>query len=54
MATNAGRDYRHGAVRRRTQFRDPRTGRWVKRGPDGRFLNVKADGKRFKGVRGED
>lgn len=53
MATNTGKGFRRGAVRGRTQVFNPRTDLWVKRGPDGRFLDVKADGKRFKGVKGE-
>ncbi len=47
MAKNAG-GHRHGAVRHRTQVKSPAG--WVKRGPDGRFMDVKADGSPFKGV----
>ncbi len=54
MATNTGRGFRRGAVRRRSQVRNPRTGRWVKRGPNGRFLDAKADDQPFKGVKRED
>lgn len=45
---------RKGAVRKRTQTQNPRTGRWTKRDADtGRFMDVKSDGSRFKGVRRE-
>ncbi|CAM3666502.1 hypothetical protein [Vibrio aquimaris] len=55
MATNgkAGDGYRHGAVRERSQTQT-RSGHWVKRDANtGRFINVKSDGKPFKGVRKE-
>ncbi len=50
MAKNTGRGHRTGSVARRTQFHNPATSRWTKRGPDGRFLGIKADGQPFKGV----
>ncbi len=51
LATNSGKGYRHGAVRRRTQSQTP-NGEWTKRDSDtGRFM----DGAKepFKGVRKE-
>ena len=45
---------RRGAVRRRSQVYNPATRRWVKRGPDGRFMDGKSDKRPFKGVRKED
>jgi len=55
MATNppTGDGHRNGAVRKRSQTYNPKTEKWVKRGPDGRFMNQKADNKPFKGVRKE-
>jgi hypothetical protein len=54
MATNTGRGYRRGEVRNRSQVRNPGSGRWVERdATTGRFLNVKSDRVRFKGVRKE-
>jgi hypothetical protein len=53
MAKNTGRGHRIGAVRRRSPTYNPRTKTYVKRGPDGRFIDAKADGTRFKGVRRE-
>ena len=53
MATNTGRGYRIGAVKQRSQVVNPRTGLSVKRGPDGRFMDVKKTGGPFKGVRKE-
>ncbi len=53
MATNgkSGDNRRHGAVRSRTQTYNPKTETWVKRNSDtGRFMDVKSDGKPFKGV----
>ncbi len=49
-----GDGHRNGAVRRRSQTFNPKTGRWVKRDADtGRFIGVKEDGTPFKGVRKE-
>jgi hypothetical protein len=46
---------RVGAVRERSQTLNPKTGNWTKRDTDtGKFLDVKQDGKPFKGVRKED
>ena len=56
MATNPpyGDGRREGAVRHRSQAFNPRTDRWVKRDAEtGRFMDVKADPKPFKGVRKE-
>ena len=56
MATNPpkGDGHRKGAVRDRSQTHNPKTDTWVKRDTDsGRFLDVKQDGKPFKGVRKE-
>lgn len=51
MAKNTGRNYRRGAVRRRTQVRNPRTKRWVKRDAEtGHFIDGKSDSRPFKGV----
>lgn len=45
---------RIGAVRGRSQTKNPRTQVWTKRDTDtGRFMDGKADGKPFKGVRSE-
>jgi hypothetical protein len=53
MAANTGRGFRRGAVTRRSQVKTS-TG-WVKRDTGtGRFLNGKADGRPFKGVRREN
>ena len=57
MAKNApkGDGRRVGAVRHRSQVRNPRTGLYAKRDADtGRFMDVKTTGGRFKGVRNED
>jgi hypothetical protein len=53
MATNTGRQFRRGAVRRRSQTLNSKTHRWINRGTRGRFVNVKSDAKPFKGVRRE-
>lgn len=56
MAKNTGDGSRKGAVKDRTQTKNPQTGQWVERdeekgSPDrGEFKNVKEDGKPFKGV----
>jgi hypothetical protein len=52
MATNPpkGDGHRNGAVRDRSQTQTP-SGYWVKRDTNtGRFMDVKSDGKPFKGV----
>lgn len=56
MAKNppVGDGKRIGAVKRRSQTFNPVTKQWVKRNVDtGRFMDVKVDGKPFKGVRKE-
>ena len=56
MATNppSGDGHRNGAVRGRSQTYNPRNGRYVKRDSNtGRFMDQKADGTKFKGVRKE-
>lgn len=53
MATNTGRSFRLGAVRQRSQTFNPRTQSWTKRGPDGQFMDGKADNEPFKGIRKE-
>ncbi len=54
VAKNTGIGYRKGAVNERSQVVNPATGSWTKRNTkSGRFLDQKADGKPFKGVRKE-
>jgi len=56
MATNPpkGDNHRIGEVRQRSQTYNPKTEQWVKRdAKSGRFLDVKQDGSKFKGVRRE-
>lgn len=51
MAKNTGKDYRIGAVDERSQTLNPVTEQYVKRDTTtGRFMDVKEDGKPFKGV----
>lgn len=53
MAKNgkSGDNRRHGAVKKRTQVLNPKTKRFVKRDTEtGRFMDVKSDGTKFKGV----
>ena len=57
MATNppTGDGHRKGAVRQRSQTFNTKTGQYVKRDSNtGRFMDVKQDGKPFKGVRKEN
>lgn len=43
---------RRGAVKKRSQTYNPRTQNWTKRDDEtGQFMDTKADGKPFKGVR---
>ena len=45
---------RIGAVRNRSEARNPKTGLWTKRDTaSGRFMDVKQSGDTFKGVRRE-
>jgi hypothetical protein len=56
MATNppTGDGHRNGMVRDRSQVYNPKTETWTKRDADtGRFMDQKADGTPFKGVRKE-
>ena len=53
MAKNTRDNFRRGAVTERSQIQNSQTGIWTKRGPDGKFMDGKADGKPFKGVRKE-
>lgn len=52
MATNPPKGPgRRGAVRKRTQIKNPKTDRFVKRDTEtGRFMDVKSDKKPFKGI----
>jgi hypothetical protein len=54
VAKNTGHGLRRGAVRDRTQVYNPTTKDWTKRGPNGEFIDRKADSKPFKGVRKEE
>jgi len=50
MAKNTGSNYRRGAVTGRTQYKR-QDGSWQKRDErSGRFMEVKDDGRPFKGV----
>lgn len=56
MATNPPKDgSRKGAVRQRTQVKNPKTGLWAKRNAEsGKFMDVKTSSdKPFKGIRKE-
>lgn len=55
MAKNGARGSgRVGAVKGRSQSRNPQTGMWTKRDSStGRFIDVKKSGGTFKGVRRE-
>lgn len=56
MATNppTGDGHRKGAVRQRSQVKNPKTGIYTKRDTTtGRFMDGKANGTPFKGVRKE-
>ncbi|WP_194746241.1 hypothetical protein [Staphylococcus chromogenes] len=55
MATNPPKDGRHkGAVKKRSQVKNPKTGRYIKRNSEtGRFMDMKSDSKPFKGIRKE-
>lgn len=53
MAINKpiGDNARRGAVRDRSQVYNPKIERYVKRNKDtGRFIDIKSDSKKFKGV----
>jgi hypothetical protein len=56
MATNGkpGDGHRNGQVRDRSQTYNPKTETWTKRDTQtGKFMDGKADGSPFKGVRKE-
>ncbi len=56
MATNgkSGDGHRQGMVRERSQTYNPKTETWTKRDANtGKFMDGKADGTPFKGVRKE-
>ena len=56
MATNPPKDgSRKGAVKNRSQCKNPKTGLWTKRDPKtGQFMDVKTSSKKpFKGIRKE-
>ena len=55
MAKNKpyGDGHRQGAVKDRTQVYNPTNKLWIKRGPDGQFIDVKTSGGKFKGVKKE-
>jgi len=57
MATNgkSGDNRRHGAVKERSQVKNPKTGIWIKRNSgNGQFMDEKTSSKTpFKGVRKE-
>jgi hypothetical protein len=56
MAKNppSGDGHRKGAVRDRSQFKNPQNDTWYKRDREtGRIMDGKQDGERFKGVRRE-
>jgi hypothetical protein len=54
MATNTEKNARIGAIKGRSQVYNPATGHYIKRDSlTGKFMDVKNDGKPFKGVRKE-
>lgn len=55
MAKNTGKGFRQGAVSGRSQSFNPTSKTYTKRDTStGRFMDGKADGSPFKGVRRED
>lgn len=55
MARNTGTNSRVGAVKKRSQTINPKTGLYVKRDAGtGKFLSVKNDGAPYKGVTMEE
>lgn len=57
MAKNgkSGDNRRHGAVKKRSQSFNSKTGLWTKRDTStGRFIDVKTSGAKFKGVSKEN
>lgn len=55
MAKNGAKGSgRRGAIKQRSQIKNPVTGNWVKRdATTGQFMDQKQDGTAFKGVRKE-
>lgn len=54
MATNTGSNHRNGSVKERSQILNPSTGNYIKRDTiSGKFIDVKTDGKPYKGIRKE-
>lgn len=56
MAANGkpGDSRRHGAIKKRSQLKNPKTKLWIKRDDKtGRFMDNKTTGGKFKGVRAE-
>lgn len=55
MATNPPKNNsRKGAVRHRSQVFNPKTQRFIKRDTStGKFMSVKKDGSKYKGIRQE-
>lgn len=56
MAKNGkkGDGHRNGAVLKRSQVLNPKTGKYTKRDSEtGRFMSVKNDNKPYKGIRKE-
>jgi hypothetical protein len=55
MARNTNNGTRIGAVKNRSQIYNPSTGNYIKRDTEtGKFIDVKTDGKPFKGIRKEE
>jgi hypothetical protein len=51
MAKNTGDNHRNGSVKDRTQVHNPHNNTFIKRNTEtGRFMDVKSDGKPFKGI----
>ncbi|MDQ3635050.1 MAG: hypothetical protein M3405_11165 [Acidobacteriota bacterium] len=56
MAKNTGEGHRKGSVDDRTQVKNPKNDKWIKRNREegskerGQFMEVKKDGESFKGV----
>lgn len=55
MATNGAKGGgRHGAIKGRSQVKNPKTGLFVKRNTQtGKFMDVKTSGGKFKSVKNE-
>ncbi len=56
MAKNTGEGYRKGSVDDRSQVKNPKNDKWIKRNREegskerGQFMEVKKDGESYKGV----